>query len=173
MPTRERKGATLGLIDGVCMNTTAKIAPAEEADIPYTLESIPIPERDSNQNAQVDSRLTVDQKLYEQLRKTPTSVDLELTEEAKRFMASLDLSVRPIETAKQFPRIVNRIASLWKKPFLMDGYFEDLLIDKRGNRQGFPLRIAGEITALQAHYSTIVSPKTTETIDTIWERTFS
>jgi hypothetical protein len=155
------------------MNTTAKTIPPEEADIPYTLESIPVPSSSANRSTQKNGQPTTDQKLYEQLRKAPTSTDRELTPEAKQFIASLDLSVRPIETAKQFPRIVNRIASLWKKPFLMDGYFEDLLIDKRGNRQGFPLRIAGEITALQAHYSTIVSPKTTETIDAIWERTFS
>jgi hypothetical protein len=155
------------------MNTIAKTMPLEEADIPYTVESVPVPRSDTNQSTQKNSQPTTDQKLYEQLRKAPTSADLELTEDAKQFIASLDLSVRPIETAKQFPRIVNRIASLWKKPFLMDGYFEDLLIDKRGNRQGFPLRIAGEITALQAHYSTSVFPKTSETIDTIWERTFS
>jgi hypothetical protein len=160
-------------MDGVWMNTIAKTIPTEEADIPYTVETILVPGSDVNQGVQKNSQPTTDRKLYEQLRKAPTSVDLELTEEAKQFVASLDLNVRPIETAKQFPRIVNRIASLWKKPFLMDGYFEDLLIDKRGNRQGFPLRIAGEITALQAHYSTIVSPKTSETIETMWERTFS
>jgi hypothetical protein len=155
------------------MNTIAKTIPTEEADIPYTVEAIPFPGSDVNQSVQKNTQATTDRNSYEQLRKAPTSGDLELSEEAKQFIASLDLSVRPIETAKQFPRIVNRIASLWKKPFLMDGYFEDLLIDKRGNRQGFPLRIAGEITALQAHYSTIASPKATKTIETIWERTFS
>jgi ankyrin repeat protein len=53
----------------------------------------------------------------------------------------------PILLEKEFPRILNRILQLWDSPEI-DHYFNELLIDSRGDRQGFPPRIASEIIQL-------------------------
>lgn len=48
---------------------------------------------------------------------------------------------------QQYPRILDKIGQLWGEPEL-DTYFESLLIDQRGNRQGFPKDVMTEILRL-------------------------
>jgi hypothetical protein len=131
----------------------------EQASLTYDLSDLFVsgdasPEGNRNIRRPIDN-----QRSFEHLRKPETSADRQLSDEAAQLVASFDPSIQPIETAKRYPRIVNRIASLWKKPSRMDDYFEDLMIDRRGNRQGFPLQVAFEIAVLQEHYRTIVFPK--------------
>jgi ankyrin repeat protein len=57
----------------------------------------------------------------------------------------------PHELEKQFPRIVNKIIELWDTP-QMEAYFLDLMVDKRGGRQGFPAGVATEIYYLSQVY---------------------
>jgi hypothetical protein len=92
--------------------------------------------------------------------------DLELNAAALALLASIEESIRPKELAAAFPRIVNRMASLWKSPRQMDRYFEDLLTDTRGGRQGFPLGILMELTTLKDYYMTKVFPFTHP--DDVW-----
>src|SRR6266853_190054 len=75
-----------------------------------------------------------------------------------RWLASVDQSARPIRLAASFPRIVNRMAKLWKTPREMDRYFEELLADTRGNRKGFALNILMELSTLKDHYQAKVYP---------------
>jgi hypothetical protein len=84
--------------------------------------------------------------------------DLELNATAQAWLASLDESVRPRELVARFPRIVNRIAKLWKAPLQMDRCFEELLTDTRGTRQGFPLGVLTELSSLKDYYGTKVFP---------------
>ena len=72
-----------------------------------------------------------------------------LSAETVTFLSSLNQSVRPYQLAVRFPRIVNTLARLWQQPGQLDRYLDDLLIDTRGNRQGFPLRILTELVALR------------------------
>ena len=97
---------------------------------------------------------------FSKIRHAPERSDLQLTAEGQTLLASLEAEVRPKQLAAAFPRIVNRMASLWKSPRQMDRYFEDLLTDTRGNRQGFPLGILMELTTLKEHYQTKVFPPT-------------
>lgn len=57
----------------------------------------------------------------------------------------------PHELEKQFPRILNKIIELWDTS-QMETYFHDLMIDKRGGRQGFPAAVATEIFYLSQVY---------------------
>lgn len=57
----------------------------------------------------------------------------------------------PRELEKQFPRILNKIIELWDTS-QMETYFHDLMIDKRGGRQGFPAAVATEIFYLSQVY---------------------
>ena len=97
---------------------------------------------------------------YSKTRHTPGKDDLELSAAAQALLASIEESTRPKALAAAFPRIVNRMASLWKSPRQMDRYFDDLLTDTRGNRQGFSLGILMELTTLKDYYQTKVFPPT-------------
>ncbi len=107
--------------------------------------------------------------MSEKSRKSRSSNDLELSLEARQLLESLDESVRPVETARQYPRIINYMAAHWKKPLMMDHYFAALVIDQRGKRMGFPLPVVGEIVALQEYYSTTVYPKTSRNV---WDKVY-
>lgn len=50
----------------------------------------------------------------------------------------------PHELEKRYPRILKRILDLWGTTQL-DAYFLELMIDTRGDRQGFPPEVAREI----------------------------
>ena len=44
------------------------------------------------------------------------------------------------------------MAVLWDDPNSARRYLEDLLVDKRGNRQGFPLDVLRELLVLRNYY---------------------
>lgn len=52
------------------------------------------------------------------------------------------------ELEKKFPRIIERIVELWNKDEL-DKYLNELMIDDRGNRHGFPEEAASDILFLR------------------------
>lgn len=64
--------------------------------------------------------------------------------------AAPDLYPRRLE--ERYPRIVARIASAWDSPEEAEAVFDELLIDRRGNRQGFPVEVAREILRLRLAY---------------------
>src|SRR5690349_818574 len=97
---------------------------------------------------------------FSKIRHQPDPSDLQLSVEGQALLASMEEAVRPAQLAAAFPRIVNRMAGLWKSPRQMDRYFEDLLTDTRGSRQGFALGILMELTALKDYYETKVFPPT-------------
>ena len=84
--------------------------------------------------------------------------DLALSSAGQALLASIDEAARPKTLAAAFPRIVNRMAQMWKAPLQMDRCFEDLLTDKRGNRQGFPLGVLMELCTLKDYYQSKVFP---------------
>jgi hypothetical protein len=65
--------------------------------------------------------------------------------------------------------VVNHIACLWRRPAHLDRYFDDLLIDKRGGRQGFPFAVANELAVLKDYYETEVYPKR----ECVWQKVYS
>ena len=68
-----------------------------------------------------------------------------------RWWATLPEKKRPVQLAKSFPRIVNRIAACWEAPQQCAAYLNTLLVDpQRTDRQGFPYAVALEILALQS-----------------------
>ncbi len=57
----------------------------------------------------------------------------------------------PNKTDEQFPHIVEKIANLWGTVG-MPRYFNELLFNDRGARQGFPPEIMVEIFAVSNYY---------------------
>lgn len=63
-----------------------------------------------------------------------------------------------------FKHVSDRISLLWGYPEL-NKYFDDLVIDKRGGRQGFPEQVMSAIFFLQELHSTVVKPPQND----VWE----
>lgn len=95
---------------------------------------------------------------YGASRSAESSAESSLSEQAERWLLALPDAVRPTGLAASHPRVVNRMCQYWRRPTEMDRYFEDLLTDRRGGRQGFPFNIANEIASLSEYYRRDVFP---------------
>lgn len=76
----------------------------------------------------------------------------ELSAETFKWLASLPANVQPRALGLQYPRIANRLAEIWQRPLQCERYLDDLMIDQRGSRSGFPPEVAAEIAALKLHF---------------------
>jgi len=83
----------------------------------------------------------------------------ELSGEALRLLVALDTKVALQELPARFPRILNWIATVWPRPSEAERYFDDLLLDERGSRNGFSQPVISELTALRHYYLSRVFPK--------------
>ncbi|MDF3838671.1 hypothetical protein P3W85_37910 [Cupriavidus basilensis] len=70
---------------------------------------------------------------------------------ALKWLAMLPPEVRPLALCRAYPRIGNQLAALSGDPAALSAYLGDLLIDRRGGRQGFPDGVALELSRLQEH----------------------
>jgi len=59
------------------------------------------------------------------------------------------------QLAEKFPRIVEKIVSLWNAPEALSVYFQTLLVADRPDRQGFPAAIASALFTLSHFYDDI------------------
>ena len=82
-----------------------------------------------------------------------------------RWLAELPVEFRPKETAARFPHIANMLSTRWMTPIACREYFEELLLDARGDRQGFPSTVVRELAALKDYYESVVFP----TVQTAWD----
>ncbi len=69
-----------------------------------------------------------------------------------KWLETLPQGVRPKALVSRFPRIVNLLALEWSKPAACGAYFDQLLADRRSNRQGFPADVYCDLLVLQDHY---------------------
>ena len=95
---------------------------------------------------------------YSKLRSQQEKDKLEIGSAGRALLASIEESARPKELAELFPRIINRMAELWRKPHQMNSYFEELLTSNREIRKGFPFSILEELCTLKDYYQTKVYP---------------
>jgi hypothetical protein len=84
-----------------------------------------------------------------QRRRAPTDEALPQT---LTWAAKLPRDVRPIELLRAFPRIANLLAANWTEPTLLRPYIDELFVDRRGNRKGFPPQVMEELFALRGYY---------------------
>ena len=68
------------------------------------------------------------------------------------WASTLPANVQPRALLSKFPRIANLLAAMWPDANSFRRYIDDLLVDKRGNRQGFPLDVLKELFELRAYY---------------------
>lgn len=58
----------------------------------------------------------------------------------------------PHALEERFPHVIDKIVTAWPLPERAVAVFEELLVDKRGGRQGFPADVAREIFRLSVAY---------------------
>jgi len=69
-----------------------------------------------------------------------------------KWLAQLPPDVRPFHLLRQFPRVANAMATSWSYRENCRTVLYDLLIDKRGNRKGFPDDVLRELLALRRYF---------------------
>ena len=85
-------------------------------------------------------------------RQAPSPYDRSLNRSTVAWLEELPQSVAPVALAIQFPRIANRLSRFWDSPGMIEEYFRELLVDKRGRRKGFPKNVVAELHALAQYY---------------------
>ena len=68
---------------------------------------------------------------------------------AQRWAMRLPGEIEPRALLQRFPRIANNLARLWSDRQAIAGYVDELLIDRRGDRQGFPPDVHMELLNLK------------------------
>lgn len=92
-------------------------------------------------------------------RRSQQPGDLALNQKANTWLASLSEEMRPQSLAIQYPRITNLIAEQWRQPTKMDKFFDEVFVDARGGRKGFPFTVLMELTTLKNYYYASVFPR--------------
>jgi hypothetical protein len=83
------------------------------------------------------------------LRRPERQQDRELTENAVLWANGLPSRLRPNLLLARYPRVANRLALCWPDKGLTQHLFDDLLVDKRGGRRGFPPPVRAELVQLR------------------------
>lgn len=69
----------------------------------------------------------------------------------QEYLASVP-HLYPHALERAFPHVLERIVAAWPSPSAASAVFEDVLIDQRGSRQGFPNEVVREIFNLSVFY---------------------
>lgn len=75
--------------------------------------------------------------------------DLALSAQARRWQASLADRYRPDHLCAMYPRVANRLALCWDDASLSSKVLDDLVVDKRRGRAGFPPAVSQELIQLR------------------------
>lgn len=84
----------------------------------------------------------------------PEATDVKQLAASLHELLGKDDSHYPIQIERRYPRILEKVVTLWNKPDL-DTYLNELMVSERHDRQGFPEDVAMEIF----HLSTIHAAK--------------
>lgn len=72
--------------------------------------------------------------------------DSRLSIASHRLVIELKRAGEPIGAlARRFPHVVNEIAAVWDRPLTVIDVIDDLLVDRRGGRRGFPADALAEL----------------------------
>jgi hypothetical protein len=82
-------------------------------------------------------------------RRAPRECDQALTGTTRHWLRRLPAGRRPWRLCEHFPRVANRIAWCWPDAALAAQVLDDLLVDRRGGRRGFPAPVARELQRLR------------------------
>jgi hypothetical protein len=74
------------------------------------------------------------------------------------WLRGIPNGLHPKQLCRHYPRIANRIAVNWADVAKVDRLLMDLMVDRRGNRMGFPPRVRQEIDRLYGLHAKRMTP---------------
>jgi hypothetical protein len=118
-------------------------------------------------NLGTQSAAPVDQQFAQRRRPQPPEA---LAASTIQWLATLPSEVRPRQLPIEFTRIANAFARCWGDRRACIAYFDDLLVDRRGTRRGFPMAIMSEIASMKNHFESVLHPMPQTAWDDIVDR---
>ncbi len=94
--------------------------------------------------------------------------DLVLSEMARRWQASLADRYRSDHLCAMYPRVANRLALCWDDSSLSSKVLDELVVDKRRGRAGFPPEVSQELIQLRLLRP---APATPSNFTPLWDPT--
>ena len=85
-----------------------------------------------------------------QRRASPVAILLMNTQ---KWLDALPLRVQPHALCEFYPRIANFIAAMWGDTESVRAYFDELLVDRRRGRKGFPLDVFNNLRVLRDYHA--------------------
>lgn len=82
-------------------------------------------------------------------RRAPRAWDQAVTGTTRRWLRELPARRRPLRLCAAFPRLANRIAWAWRDTTQSAAVLDDLLVERRGGRRGFPPAVRRELLRLR------------------------
>lgn len=82
-----------------------------------------------------------------------------------RLIQSLPIELPMLHVRRDFPHVLNRLATVWHDPRAFNAAMRSLLVDERGTRQGFPFAVIDELIDLRRHYFLYVQPEAGRVFD--------
>jgi hypothetical protein len=105
-----------------------------------------------------DARASWSDSEWARIRAPARSRDEALSPKAHLWLGWLPEDVRPHTLAARYPRIVNQLALCWRDVGLTEHLLGELIVDRRGDREGFAAPIADEIVALYGLHALRTDP---------------
>jgi hypothetical protein len=84
-------------------------------------------------------------------KRTPQQAE-PLSDDARAWIAELPEAVQPRQLAIRYARLANRLCKVWGERLACERLLDDLMMDRRGGRKGFPLQVANELATLRDYY---------------------
>lgn len=92
---------------------------------------------------------------------------IEPSQLSRELIAKLPPDLSVVHLYADFPHVLNRIAATWGNHNAFFELMDELMIDKRGSRVGFPFATALEISRLAEHYEQFISRRPVSRYDVV------
>ena len=104
---------------------------------------------DTHRTQALPHAMPTTQTEWSRLRRQHRREDHVLSALTYAWLKTLPYAVRPVELCSRYPRLGNRLALCWSDRSQAERLFDDLLLDRRGKRKGFPPSVAEELVHLR------------------------
>jgi hypothetical protein len=98
----------------------------------------------TNRDESVGSQVSID--FTRQRKGSPVAYLLPTTQ---KWLEALPRRVQPHFLCDYYPRIANSLAAMWEDTEGLRAYFDELFIDRRGGRRGFPPEVLNDLRVLR------------------------
>ena len=109
-----------------------------------------VAEPPSQINRDESARSKVPADFARQRRASPVAF---LLMDTQKWLDALPPRVQPHALCEFYPRIANFIAAMWGDTQSVRAYFDELLVDRRGGRKGFPLDVFNNLRTLRDYHA--------------------